>query len=47
MELRRIDVQKVRAYGSKTVFVQDSQGGLMSNSMAVGLAAGLGADARK
>jgi regulator of protease activity HflC (stomatin/prohibitin superfamily) len=48
MELRRIDVQKVRAYGSKTVFVPtDASGAQMSNAMSMGLAAGLGADARK
>jgi regulator of protease activity HflC (stomatin/prohibitin superfamily) len=48
MQLRRVEVAKVRAYGSKAVFVpSDGPGAQMGNAMAVGLAAGLGADARR
>jgi regulator of protease activity HflC (stomatin/prohibitin superfamily) len=47
MELRRMEVQKVRAYGARTVFVPESQAAAVSSAMAVGLAAGVGADARK
>ena len=48
MEFRRMEVARVRAFGSKTVFVPtEGIGAQMGSSMAVGLAAGLGADARK
>lgn len=48
MELRRIDVTRVKAYGSKTIFVPvDGPGAQMGNAMAMGMAAGLGADARR
>ncbi|KAG5645831.1 hypothetical protein DXG03_005172 [Asterophora parasitica] len=48
MELRRVEVSRVRAYGSKTVFVPaEGPGAHMGNAMALGMAAGMGADARK
>ncbi|RDB24167.1 hypothetical protein Hypma_008846 [Hypsizygus marmoreus] len=48
MELRRMEVTKVRAYGAKTIFVPaDGPGAQMGNAMAIGMAAGLGADARR
>ncbi|KAJ7715952.1 hypothetical protein DFH07DRAFT_862545 [Mycena maculata] len=48
MELRRMEVTRVRAYGSKTVFVpSDGPGAQMGQAMAVGMAAGMGADARR
>lgn len=48
MELRRVEVQRVRAFGSKTVFVpSDGAGAAMGNAMAIGLAAGMGSDSRK
>jgi regulator of protease activity HflC (stomatin/prohibitin superfamily) len=48
MQLRRLEVNKVRAYGSKTIFVpSDGPGAQMGQAMAVGMAAGMGADAQK
>jgi hypothetical protein len=45
MEFRRVEVQRVRAFGSKTVFVpSDGPGAAMGSTMAMGLAAGMGAD---
>ncbi|KAJ3908411.1 hypothetical protein F5879DRAFT_937483 [Lentinula edodes] len=47
MELRRMEVTKVRAYGAKTVFVpSDGPGAQMGSAMAMGMAAGMGADRR-
>lgn len=44
MELRRIEVARVQAFGSKTVFVpSDSAGAQMGSAMALGMAASLGA----
>ncbi|KAF8729392.1 hypothetical protein AX14_006158 [Amanita brunnescens Koide BX004] len=44
MQMRRIEVTKVQAYGSKTVFAPlEGAGSQLGNSMAAGLAAGLGA----
>ena len=46
--MRRMEVQRVRAYGSKAVFVPtEGFGTQIGNAMAVGLGAGIGADARK
>ena len=48
MELRRMEVSRVKAFGSKTVFVPtEGIGAQMGSAMTVGLAAGLGSDARK
>ena len=44
MELRRVEVQRIQAYGSKTVFVPQSDPGVGS-AMALGMAASLGAKA--
>ncbi|KAJ4488234.1 hypothetical protein J3R30DRAFT_3667623 [Lentinula aciculospora] len=47
MELRRVEVAKVKAYGEKTVFVpSDGAGAQMGSAMALGMAAGMGADRR-
>jgi uncharacterized membrane protein YqiK len=47
MQQRRIEVARVKAYGSRTVFApSEGAGAQMGNVMAMGLAAGLGADAR-
>jgi len=48
MEMRRLEVSRIKAYGPKTVFVpnEGALGAQMGNAMAMGLAAGLGADAR-
>ncbi|PPQ64648.1 hypothetical protein CVT26_002738 [Gymnopilus dilepis] len=44
MELRRIEVARVQAFGSKTVFVpSDGAGAQMGSAMALGMAASLGA----
>ncbi|KAF9066868.1 hypothetical protein BDP27DRAFT_1226841 [Rhodocollybia butyracea] len=44
LELRRIEVTKVKAYGSKAVFVPaEGPGAMMGQAMAVGMASGLGA----
>ncbi|KIM48886.1 hypothetical protein M413DRAFT_438059 [Hebeloma cylindrosporum] len=46
MELRRIEVSKIQAYGSKTVFVpSESAGSQMGNAMALGMAASMGSQA--
>ncbi|KAF9475052.1 hypothetical protein BDN70DRAFT_884159 [Pholiota conissans] len=46
MEMRRIDVARVRAFGSKTVFVpSEAAGAQMGNAMALGMAASLGVQA--
>jgi len=48
MGLKRVEVSKVRAYGSKTIFVPtEGVGAQMGNTMALGMAAGMGADARR
>lgn len=54
MSLRRMDVQRVKAFGNKTVFVPTGgpgeSGGLAAqagNALAVGFAAGMGADQAK
>ncbi|KAJ7349461.1 hypothetical protein DFH08DRAFT_865461 [Mycena albidolilacea] len=47
MELRRMEVTRVKAYGAKTVFAPAETGAQMGNAMAMGMAAGLGADARR
>jgi len=51
MQLRRMDVQRVKAFGNRTVFVPTrtggdgaSEDGGMGQAMAVGLAAGMGAE---
>lgn len=44
MQLRRNEVTRVQAYGSRTVFAPlEGAGGQLGNLMAAGLAAGLGA----
>ncbi|KAG6849588.1 hypothetical protein H0H93_007173 [Arthromyces matolae] len=48
MQFRRMDIRKVQAYGSKTVFVpSEGAGAQMGNAMAVGMAAGMGADSAR
>ena len=48
MELRRTEVSRVQAFGDKAVFVPtDGLGAQMGSAMAVGMAAGIGADGRK
>lgn len=48
MELRRVEVSRVRAFGSKTVFVPtEGPGAQIGNAMAMGMAAGMGADRRQ
>ncbi|TFK87557.1 hypothetical protein K466DRAFT_586278 [Polyporus arcularius HHB13444] len=48
MELRRTEISRVRAFGSKTVFVPtDGLGSQLGSAMAMGMAAGLGAEGRK
>lgn len=48
MELRRMEVNKVQAYGSKTIFVptDSGAGAQMGQAMAIGMAAGMGRDAQ-
>ncbi|KJA27473.1 hypothetical protein HYPSUDRAFT_1098694 [Hypholoma sublateritium FD-334 SS-4] len=44
MEMRRVEVSRIKAFGSKTVFVpSDSAGSQMGNAMALGMAASMGA----
>ncbi|KAF8162959.1 hypothetical protein B0H34DRAFT_301492 [Crassisporium funariophilum] len=46
MELRRMEVSRIRAYGSKTIFVpSETTGAQMGNAMALGMAASMGAKA--
>lgn len=48
MELRRVDVARVKAFGSRAVFVPtEGVGAQMGGSMATGLAAAMGADSRR
>lgn len=48
MGLRRVEITRVKAYGSKTIFVPtEGPGGQMGSAMALGMAAGMGADARR
>ena len=43
MELRRIEVERVRSYGNKTIFVPTTEAGSRAgDAMAFGLAASLG-----
>ncbi|OAX33721.1 hypothetical protein K503DRAFT_869371 [Rhizopogon vinicolor AM-OR11-026] len=47
MEMRRMEVARVKAFGDKTVFVSaDGPGMEMGNAMAIGMAAGMGNNAR-
>ncbi|PPR04948.1 hypothetical protein CVT24_010406 [Panaeolus cyanescens] len=45
MQLRRMEVQRVQAFGSKTVFVPTESGAQIGNAMALGMAASMGAQA--
>jgi len=48
MELRRIEVSKIQAYGSKAVFVpSESAGSQMGNALALGMAASMGSQAAR
>ncbi|KZT04534.1 band 7 domain-containing protein [Laetiporus sulphureus 93-53] len=48
MELRRVEVARVQAFGANTVFVPtEGIGAQMGANMAAGMAAGMGADARR
>ncbi|KAF5376569.1 hypothetical protein D9757_008279 [Collybiopsis confluens] len=47
MELRRIEVSKIRAYGSKTVFVPEGTGGQIGQAMMLGMGMNAGADTQK
>lgn len=48
MGLRRMDVDKVRAYGSKTIFVPtEATASQMGSSMALGMAASMGAERKR
>jgi len=43
MEIRRVEVKRVEAFGNKTIFVPTEGAGVqMGNAMAVGMAAGMG-----
>jgi hypothetical protein len=45
--MRRVEVSRVRAFGAKTVFVPTEGPGVhIGNAMAIGMAAGMGADRR-
>ncbi|KAF7359523.1 Band 7 domain-containing protein [Mycena sanguinolenta] len=48
MEMRRLEVLRIQAYGAKTVFVPtEGQGAQMGNAMAMGMAAGMGTGANR
>ncbi|THH00117.1 hypothetical protein EW026_g2372 [Hermanssonia centrifuga] len=48
MELRRMEIARVQAFGSKTVFVPtEGIGAQMGSAMALGMAAGMGSDSRR
>ena len=49
MQMRRIDVQRIAAYGRRAVFVPSDtgMGGQAASAMAVGLAAGMGVNESK
>jgi len=47
MEMLRLEVSKVKAFGNKTIFVPtEGVGASVGNAMAVGMAAGMGQDAK-
>ncbi|KZO95180.1 band 7 domain-containing protein [Calocera viscosa TUFC12733] len=49
VELKRLEIQRVAAFGNKAVFVPASEPGMasgMSNAMTLGMAAGMGRDVR-
>ncbi|KAK1232031.1 hypothetical protein PQX77_004837 [Marasmius sp. AFHP31] len=47
MQLRRLDVAKVQAYGSKTIFVPtEGTGSQMGQALAMGMAAGMGSNSK-
>lgn len=47
MGMRRIEVERVKAYGNRTIFVPTDGASGVGNAMAVGLAAGMGSQAAK
>lgn len=48
MEFRRMEVNRIKAYGSKTIFVpSEATGAQMGSAMALGMAASMGADAKR
>ncbi|EEB99134.1 hypothetical protein MPER_01243, partial [Moniliophthora perniciosa FA553] len=48
MQLRRLEVSKVKSYGSKTIFVPtEGLGAQMGNALAIGMASGMGAADRQ
>lgn len=48
MELRRVEVSRVQAYGNKAIFVPaEGPGAQLGNAMALGMAASMGAQATK
>ncbi len=47
MEFRRMEVSRVKAFGSKTIFVpSEGLGSQLGNAMAVGMAANMGANSK-
>ncbi|KAH7889794.1 hypothetical protein F5I97DRAFT_1847364 [Phlebopus sp. FC_14] len=48
MEMRRVEVSRIQAFGDRTIFVpSEGPGGQMGNAMAMGMAAAMGSEARK
>lgn len=48
MQMRRVEVSRVAAFGNKTVFVpSEAVGAQAGNALAIGMAAGMGSDARR
>ncbi|KAH7930898.1 hypothetical protein BV22DRAFT_999726 [Leucogyrophana mollusca] len=48
MEMRRVEISRIKAYGNKTIFAPaDGPGSQMGSALAMGMAAGLGSKAEK
>lgn len=46
MEMRRVEISRIKAFGDKTVFVpSDGPGNQMGSAMAIGMAATMGSKA--
>lgn len=43
MGLRRVDIERVKGYGNKTIFVPTNEGGRVSDAMFFGLGTSIGA----
>lgn len=45
MGLRRVDIERIKGYGSKTIFVPSTENARITDSLLLGLGAKIGAEA--